>query len=215
MINYPILTKELLFPDIFQVDEYGVLAIGGDLSTKRLLLAYKTGVFPWYNEGEPIVWYSPDQRMVLFPNEIHISKSMRKVLRDKQFRITHNTNFEFVINACKNSNRNGQEGTWITDEMHQAYINLHHLGYAKSIEIWQGDKIVGGLYGVTIGNVFCGESMFSLVSNASKVAFIALAQMHYDFIDCQVYNEHLASLGAREISKKEYITLLKKAIKTD
>jgi len=215
MMNYPILTKELIFPDVFQVDEYGVLAIGGDLTTERLLLAYKKGIFPWYNEGGPIVWYSPEQRMVLFPDELHISKSMRKVLRDKQFEITYNTNFEQVINNCKNSFRAGQDGTWITDEMHQAYINLHRLGYAKSIEIWQDRNLVGGLYGIALGGVFCGESMFSLVSNASKVAFIALAQMHYDFIDCQVYNEHLASLGAREISKKEYLALLKKAIKTD
>ena len=206
---YKILTNKIDFPDINLVDEYGVLAIGGDLSVARLLLAYQSGIFPWYNEGEPIVWYSPENRMVLFPNEIRISKSMRKVLREKEFSVTFNTNFEFVIDACKRIKRQGQGGTWITDEMHQAYLNLHHLGYAKSIEVWKEGRIVGGLYGVDLGHVFCGESMFSLESNASKVAFIHLSKMKYKLIDCQVYNEHLASLGAKEISKNKFIELLK------
>lgn len=210
---YTILTKTLKFPKLDLADKDGVLAFGGDLSVARLLLAYRTGIFPWYNIGEPIIWYSPDPRMVLFPDEVRISKSMRKVLKSEQFKVTYNTNFEFVIDACKNVKRNEQEGSWITDEMHQAYINLHNLGYAKSIEVWQGNKIVGGLYGIDLGGVFCGESMFSLVSNASKVAFIHLAQQEYQFIDCQIYNEHLASLGAREISRKDYIKLLQKAIK--
>jgi len=206
---YKTLTNKIDFPDVNLVDEYGVLAIGGDLSVARLLLAYQSGIFPWYNAGEPIVWYSPENRMVLFPNEIRISKSMRKVLREKEFSITFNTNFEFVIDACKRIKRQDQDGTWITDEMHQAYLNLHYLGYAKSIEVWKDESIVGGLYGVDLGGVFCGESMFSLESNASKVAFISLANMGYELIDCQVYNEHLASLGAKEISKNKFIELLK------
>jgi leucyl/phenylalanyl-tRNA--protein transferase len=209
---YKTLTNKIYFPDVNLVDEHGILAMGGDLSTERLLLAYRSGIFPWYNKGEPIVWYSPKNRMVLFPNEIKISKSMRKVLSKKEFSVTFNTNFEFVINACKQIRRKDQDGTWITDEMHQAYLNLHHLGYAKSIEVWKDNKIVGGLYGIDLGGVFCGESMFSSVSNASKVAFISLAKMDYKLIDCQVYNTHLASLGAREVSKNKFNSLLKKYI---
>lgn len=188
-----------------------MVAVGGDLSTDRLLLAYKSGIFPWYSDDEPIVWYSPDSRMVLFPDKLKVSKSMRQVLKKKIFKITYNQAFEEVISNCKTVNRTaqGEIGTWITDEMKDAYIKLHKLGIAKSVEVWQNNKLVGGLYGLEINDIFCGESMFSDVSNASKVAFIHLVQNHdYKLIDCQVYNNHLASLGAEEISRKEFLRVL-------
>jgi len=206
------LSNKLQFPDTRQADEDGCLAIGGDLSTDRLLLAYKSGIFPWFNPGEPIIWYAPKDRMVLFPKELHVSKSMRKILAKKTFQVTFNRNFKEVISRCKNIYREGQGGTWITNEMEEAYIRLHHLGIAKSVEVWLDNKLVGGLYGVDLYTqnipVFCGESMFSLVSNASKIAFIYLAKKlenkKYHLIDCQVYNNHLASLGAREISRNAF-----------
>lgn len=212
-----ILDKTIKFPNVNKANDDDIIAIGGDLSIERLLLAYKSGIFPWYNQGEPIIWYAPKDRMVLFPNEVKISKSMRQLLRKGTFSITFNTEFEKVISHCKNIFRAGQEGTWITDEMETAYIKLHQLGIAKSVEVWLGDKLVGGLYGIDLKTqqipVFCGESMFSLVSNASKTAFIYLAQKlaneNYTLIDCQVYNEHLASLGAREISREKFQKYLK------
>jgi leucyl/phenylalanyl-tRNA--protein transferase len=203
-----LLGSEFDFPPIELASKEGVLAIGGDLHTDRLLLAYRNGIFPWYNEGEPIIWHSPDPRMVLFPKEVKISKSMRKILRDATFKVTFNQNFREVIRNCKTVQRNDQEGTWITDDLEKSMIELHQQGYAKSIEVWQNEKLVGGLYGVDLGILFCGESMFSLVSNASKVAYITLAQKlekeKYSIIDCQVYNDHLASLGAVEISREEF-----------
>jgi leucyl/phenylalanyl-tRNA--protein transferase len=209
-----LLSKDLVFPSVNLADKNGLLAIGGDLSAERLLLAYKSGIFPWYNPREPIIWYSPDPRMVLFPKNLKISKSMKQIIRKNQFRATFNQNFSEVIANCKNSYREGQGGTWITDEMEQAYINLHQLGVAKSVEVWEGDELVGGLYGIDLGHVFCGESMFSKVSNASKFAFVYLVQKlekeHYTLIDCQVYNAHLASLGADEISRETFLTYLKK-----
>lgn len=209
-----LLSKDLVFPPVNLADKNGLLAVGGDLSPERLLLAYKSGIFPWYNQGEPIVWYSPDPRMVLFPKNLKISKTMKQIIRKNQFRATFNENFSEVIFNCKNSFREGQGGTWITDEMEQAYINLHQLGAAKSVEVWEGSVLVGGLYGIDLGHVFCGESMFSKVSNASKFAFIYLVQKlekeNYTLIDCQVYNAHLASLGANEISRSEFLTYLKK-----
>ena len=206
------LNSKITFPNTNQANEDGVLAIGGDLSTERLILAYRSGVFPWFNDGEPIVWYAPEDRMVLFPNEIKISKSMKRILKRENFKVTFNQNFKEVIYHCKNVYREGQGGTWITNEMEQAYIKLHKLGVAKSIEIWLNNELVGGLYGIDLKTqnipVFCGESMFSLVSNASKIAFIYLAQKlekeNYQIIDCQVYNEHLESLGAREISREAF-----------
>jgi len=212
-----ILTKEIKFPNVNQANEDGILAIGGDLSVERLTLAYKSGIFPWFNEGEPIIWYAPEDRMVLFPKELKISKSMKQILKKDVFKITFNQNFENVIANCKNVYREGQGGTWITDEMEQAYIKLHKQGIAKSIEVWLNDKLVGGLYGIDLKtqgvSVFCGESMFSLVSNASKIAFIHLTQKlekeNYKIIDCQVYNKHLASLGAREIIRNEFLKYLK------
>lgn len=207
-----ILGKEILFPNVETANQDGVLANGGDLSPERLLLAYKSGIFPWYNEGEPVIWYSPDPRMVLCPQKLKISKSMKSVLRKENFKITFNQNFEEVIANCKTILRKDQPGTWITDEMQNAYIKLHKMGIAKSVEVWHENELVGGLYGIDLGTVFCGESMFSKVSNTSKLAFIFLTQKcekeNYKLIDCQVYNEHLASLGAEEISRKEFVEIL-------
>lgn len=207
-----VLSEEIVFPPVHFADEDGLLAIGGDLSAERLVLAYKSGIFPWYNQGEPIIWYSPDPRMVLFPKDLKISKSMRQLIRKNEFKVTFNQNFAEVISNCKNTYRVGQGGTWITNEMQQAYINLHEIGIAKSVEVWQNDELVGGLYGLDLSHVFCGESMFSKVSNASKLAFIYLTQKlekeHYKLIDCQVYNNHLASLGAVEISRAAFLKYL-------
>lgn len=212
-ISVYLLSKELVFPPVHLANKDGLLAVGGDLSVERLLLAYKSGIFPWYNQGEPIIWYSPNPRMVLFPTNLKISKSMKKVLRSNDFKVTFNQNFSEVISNCKLIYRVSDQGeTWITNEMQQAYINLHKKGIAKSVEVWQDDELVGGLYGVDLGTVFCGESMFSKVSNASKFAFIKLVQKlekeNYKLIDCQVYNNHLASLGADEISRDEFLNFL-------
>jgi len=203
------LTKHIEFPPYEITSDEGIIALGGDLSLERLLLAYQKGIFPWYSEEEPVVWYCPKKRMVLFPDEIKISKSMRKIINKKKFTITENTAFKEVIYRCKTIDRKDKLGTWITDDMEQAYINLHNKGHATSIEVWLDNELVGGLYGVDLGTVFCGESMFSNVSNASKVAFVYLAQQkRYQLIDCQVYNAHLASLGAREIKRKTFLKLL-------
>lgn len=209
------LSEKIAFPPHESATEEGIIALGGDLSPDRLIHAYQRGIFPWYSEGDPIVWYSPQKRMVLYPNELIISKSMKKILKKEEFFITENQAFEKVIFLCKNIHRKNDFGTWITDHMEQAYINLHQLGYAKSIEVWQLDshenqkKLVGGLYGIALGEVFCGESMFSSVSNASKVAFFHLVQCNrYQLIDCQVYNDHLSSLGAKEISRNEFLSQL-------
>jgi leucyl/phenylalanyl-tRNA--protein transferase len=203
------LDKRLLFPDTTLAEEDGLLAVGGDLSAARLLLAYQSGIFPWYNDDTPILWYSPHERFVLFPGELNISKSTKQVLRSNKFHVTRNQCFEKVIEACSTINRKGQDGTWITDDMKTAYIRLHQGGYAHSVEVWEREKLVGGLYGVTIGSVFCGESMFSLVSNASKMALISLCQSgDYNLIDCQVHTEYLESMGARMISRKEYTDML-------
>jgi leucyl/phenylalanyl-tRNA--protein transferase len=208
-----LLNHRLLFPDVEKADDDGLLAVGGDLSPERLLLAYKNGIFPWFNEDSMILWWSPDPRMVLFPNKIKISKSMAQVIKSNKFRITWNTQFEEVVNACSAIKRKGQAGTWITTEMKSAYLKLHQMGIAKSIEVWENDNLVGGLYGIDLGNVFCGESMFSRKSNASKFAFISLAkelqQKEYKLIDCQVYTAHLESLGAEEIPRKQFIKILK------
>ena len=204
------LTDTIEFPGYDCTSEEGVIALGGDLSTKRLTHAYKNGIFPWFSDNDPIVWYCPFERMVLFPAEIKISKSMQKIINKNEFTITENTAFEAVIYNCKNIDRNDGFVTWITNDMEQAYINLHKKGIAKSIEVWFKDELVGGLYGVEINHIFCGESMFSKVSNASKLAFMHLAtNKNYKLIDCQIYNEHLASLGAREIDRSLFLSILK------
>jgi leucyl/phenylalanyl-tRNA--protein transferase len=206
------LSRELYFPPVSYASPEGIVAIGGDLSVERLMLAYRNGIFPWFEDDEPILWWSPPQRMVLFFHELRISKSMRNILNRGMFKITFNTAFKDVIANCRTVKREGQQGTWITGEMQDAYVKLHELGFAKSVEVWQDGVLVGGLYGVDLGHVFCGESMFSKVSNASKVAFIALAlklqQQNYRLLDCQVYNDHLASLGAEEISREEFLKIL-------
>jgi leucyl/phenylalanyl-tRNA---protein transferase len=204
------LTETIEFPGYDCTSEEGVIALGGDLSVERLTHAYKNGIFPWFSDNDPIVWYCPFERMVLFPAEIKISKSMQKIINKNEFTITENTAFEAVIYNCKNIDRNDGFGTWITNDMEQAYINLHKKGISKSIEVWFKDELVGGLYGVEINHIFCGESMFSKVSNASKLAFMHLAKnKNYKLIDCQIHNEHLASLGAREIDRSLFLNILK------
>ena len=206
------LLKELFFPDVTEADRDGILAVGGDLSPERLLLAYQSGIFPWFDSDDPILWWAPHQRMVLFPDELVASKSMRSILRKEIFTVTFNKDFRGVISNCSQIRRNGQRGTWITSEMIEAYVKLHELGFAKSVEVWQNNELVGGLYGIDLGHVFCGESMFSKVSNASKVAFITLVEnlkiRKYKLIDCQVHNDHLESLGAREIEREEFMHIL-------
>ena len=199
----------LWFPEPELADDDGLLAIGGDLSAERLVLAYESGIFPWFSEETPILWYAPHKRFVLFPNQLKVSKSMHKLLISKKFRITFDTAFPEVIKACASITREDQEGTWITSDMQLAYINLFRLGIAHSVEVWENDQLVGGLYGIHINSVFCGESMFSKVSNASKAALIWLCQnKNFKLIDCQVHTSHLESLGARFISMKEYLDFL-------
>ncbi|MDI6049788.1 leucyl/phenylalanyl-tRNA--protein transferase [Flavobacterium sp. XS2P24] len=207
------LTATLLFPPVSLTNSSGILALGGDLSPERLQLAYKSGIFPWFEDGEPITWWSPNPRMVLFLDELIVSKSMRNILNRNSFKVTFNQNFRNVISNCQNIKRDGQNGTWITNDMIEAYCKLNELGIAKSVEVWQDEVLVGGLYGIDLGHVFCGESMFSKVSNASKVAFIALVNQlkkeNYKLLDCQVYNPHLESLGCREIDREEFMEILK------
>ena len=203
------LDERLIFPKPDLAEPDGLLAVGGDLSTKRLLLAYQNGIFPWYSDDTPILWYSPHERFVLFPDELKVSKSMRQVLRSGKLNVTVDTCFNDVITACSTAPREGQDGTWIVPDMIAAYNRLHLAGYAHSVEVWQDDKLVGGLYGVHVGDVFCGESMFSRVSNASKTALIYLCNTGlYKLIDCQVHTGHLESLGARMISREQYMDVL-------
>lgn len=208
------LTEKLSFPNPEEATAEGLLAIGGDLSMERLLLAYNSGIFPWFEDDQPILWWSPNPRMVLFPEKFKISKSLRKTLKSEKFKITFNQNFADVIKNCATVSRKGEAGTWITQEMQNAYIELHKAGHALSVEVWENDKLVGGLYGIDLPQkkVFCGESMFSLVSDASKVAFYHLSEYvnanNYKFIDCQIYNQHLESLGAEEIGRAEFLWML-------
>ena len=208
------LTEIVWFPPATEATEDGLVAVGGDLSSERLLLAYQSGIFPWYADGQPILWWSPDPRMVLFPEQLKVSKSFRKTINSEKLKVTFNQNFTEVIKNCATIEREGQDGTWITSEMEQAYIDLHTKGHAVSVEVWQDDKIVGGLYGIDLPkrNVFCGESMFTKVSDASKVGLYHLVQFlkekNYKLIDCQLYTEHLERLGAEEISRKEFLQFL-------
>ena len=207
-----ILNADIKFPPVEAADENGILAIGGNLSTERLLLAYRSGIFPWYNEGEPILWWCPDPRFVLFPNELKVSKSMQTVLNNGKFRFTINRAFERVIQQCKTAYRKEQDGTWISPAIENAYTQLHQLGHAHSAEAWLNGELVGGLYGIRIGRMFFGESMFSKVSNASKFAFINYIQQlkkeGLALVDCQVYTAHLESLGARMITRERFMELL-------
>ncbi|MBK8089926.1 MAG: leucyl/phenylalanyl-tRNA--protein transferase [Chitinophagaceae bacterium] len=212
-MSLQVLTDKLWFPPVEQSAADGLLAIGGDLSTERLLLAYRSGIFPWYNDDEPPLWWSPDPRFVIFPEELYVSKSMQQLFTRRSFKITMNKAFTEVIRNCGRQKRRGQNGTWITAEIEDAYTQLHKLGYAVSVEAWKDNNLVGGLYGIRMGKLFFGESMFAKVSNASKYAFIAFVQ-HLQkegvvLIDCQVYTEHLESLGARMIDRNEFIELVK------
>lgn len=206
------LDDRLIFPPVQNATADGLLAVGGDLSPERLILAYTSGIFPWFNEEDLILWWSPDPRMVLFPEKIKISKSMRRILAKGTFRLTKNAAFERVVNLCAAVPRKEQNGTWITKEMVQAYIKLFEKGVAHSYEVWDGEELVGGLYGVNLGHVFCGESMFSKRSNASKFAFIKMVEelkrKGCQLIDCQLYTEHLESLGAELIPRAVYLQLL-------
>ncbi|WP_293891176.1 leucyl/phenylalanyl-tRNA--protein transferase [Flavobacterium sp.] len=207
------LTKELYFPPVDEASIEGVLAIGGDLSIERLLLAYRSGIFPWFNEDEPILWWSPSERMVVVPSIYKVSKSIRNLLNQNKFQITFNQNFREVITNCQQVERKEQDGTWITEDIIESYTKLHEMGIAKSVEVWQNDEIVGGLYGVDLGHIFCGESMFSKLPNASKVAFVTLVnylkENNYKLLDCQVHNDHLEKLGAFEVSRETFMKVLK------
>ncbi len=213
---YQLPDDEMIFPHPDLANEEGLLAVGGDLSVPRLLLAYTNGIFPWYNEGEPVLWWSPDPRLVLFPDEFKRQKSLRLLVNKSRFQVTFDKAFEQVIEQCGNVKRKNQKGTWITKEMKIAYTKLHKLGIARSVETWENGKLVGGLYGLLIGKVFFGESMFHTVDNASKVAFWYLIEKlrknDIQLIDAQQDTPHLRSLGARLIPRKEFLTLLKKLI---
>jgi leucyl/phenylalanyl-tRNA--protein transferase len=216
-MSYYFLDEQLYFPPVSRASSEGIVAIGGDLSEQRLLLAYQSGIFPWFSEGEPIIWWSPDPRFVLYPSQIKVSKSMQQLFRKQVFEVTFDKDFEQVILNCKEIKREGQRGTWITDEMVEAYCRLHRKGFAHSVEVWQEHTLVGGLYGLSLGNCFFGESMFAKVSNASKYGFITLTkrleQKGFSFIDCQVHTEHLESLGATFISRKNFLHQLQEALK--
>lgn len=207
-----ILSDKIWFPPVTDALDDGLLAIGGDLSQQRLLLAYQKGIFPWY-DGDLPLWWSPDPRFVLFPDELRVSKSMQKLLKKNVFEFSMNKDFAAVIHNCRIAEREGQDGTWINDDVERAYIQMHKNGHAISAETWFNNELAGGLYGVIVNNVFCGESMFSKKSNASKFAFIKLIEhlvkQGIELIDCQVYSEHLESLGAREIPREDFIKMLK------
>ena len=210
---YQLDPHDISFPDpaLYNPEE-GLMAFGGDLSVERIWFAYQLGIFPWFNEGEEILWWCPDPRFVLFPDEVRVSKSMKKILRDEIFSFTENKCFREVMLQCKNAYRKDQDGTWISDELIDSFTKLHENGFAKSFEVWQNDDLVGGFYGIQIGNVFCGESMFAKVSNASKAGFLNFIVKNKDLelIDCQIHSEHLESLGARMIPKLEYLKILKR-----
>ncbi|NNE31620.1 MAG: leucyl/phenylalanyl-tRNA--protein transferase [Winogradskyella sp.] len=204
------LDQKIEFPDVSEASAEGLLAIGGDLLPERLIHAYSKGIFPWFEQDEPLLWWSPDPRFVIYPEDLKVSKSMKQILKKSVFKVTYNKAFKAVISNCAKAKRNNQAGTWITDEMVKAYNKLHDLGYAKSVEVWQNDTLVGGLYGIDLGNeVFCGESMFAHVSNASKVGFITFVQnSNYQLIDCQLHTKHLESLGGKHITRNDFLKFL-------
>jgi leucyl/phenylalanyl-tRNA---protein transferase len=210
------LSEELIFPPVHLATPEGLLAVGGDLSPDRLLLAYKMGIFPWYCQGDPILWWSPDPRMVLYPEEINISRSLKKMIRQEKYQVTTDRDFEQVISACAKVRQDAGEGTWITREMVRAYCRLNQQGYAHSVESWHQGTLVGGLYGICLGSSFFGESMFSTMADASKVALVYLTRLSIqndiNLIDCQLPNDHLMRLGAREISRKEFIKQLRRSL---
>ena len=206
------LSSEHIFPSALTANNDGVVATGGDLDPKRILQAYKQGIFPWFESDDYLVWWSPDPRMVLFPEKLKISKSTKKILKDDYFKVTFNQSFDEVVDCCAKVKRFGQNGTWITDGLKKAYNLLHKDGHAFSVEVWKDFELVGGLYGIDLGDVFCGESMFSKENNASKIGFIhlikELSKNSYKLIDCQVPSAHLKSLGAEEISREQFLNYL-------
>ena len=211
------LSDELVFPPPELAEDNGLLAVGGDLSEARLLLAYSMGIFPWYSEGDPILWWSPDPRLILLPEELKISRSLGQAIKKGLYKITMDTAFEAVIENCSKIHKKDDGGTWITGEMIDAYIRLYHSGFAHSVECWHKGKLTGGLYGVSLGSAFFGESMFTKKSDASKMAFAALVrhlrEWNFTLIDCQITSRHLLSLGAREVPRSKFINMLKAAIK--
>lgn len=208
------LSKSIWFPNLEEADDDGLLAVGGDLSVKRLMHGYRSGIFPWFEDGQPILWWSPNPRMVLFPDKFKVSKSLQKTISKNKFKVTFNTNFSEVIDNCSQIKRKRQEGTWITQNMKDAYSLLYKSGFAISVEVWFENELVGGLYGIDLPDkkVFCGESMFSKMSDASKVGFYYLIEKlkskDYQLIDCQMYTAHLESLGAEEIPREEFLSHL-------
>lgn len=214
-----LLNEDLVFPDPEAANPDGLLAIGGDLRPDRLLLAYEMGIFPWFSPPDPVLWWCPDPRCVLYCDQLKVSKSMRNVLNQGIFTVTFDEAFSEVMHGCKNTQRPGQDGTWITQDVIDSYTYLHRLGVAHSVEVWSRDQLVGGLYGVSLGTMFFGESMFSQVSNASKVGFIHLVRslhaMGFTLIDCQIYNDHLGSLGAELIPRRQFLDTLATALDTD
>ena len=219
MTVYRIPEDELIFPNPSEADPSGLLGVGGDLSPRRLLLAYANGIFPWYSEGQPILWFSPDPRCVLEPAKLHIGRSLRKTIKKRRFDVRMDTDFEAVIDGCKLTPRPGQEGTWITAEMRAAYVRLHQLGFAHSVEVWDGETLVGGLYGVAVGALFAGESMFSHASDASKIALVwlvhQLEQWEFGLIDAQVHTHTLENMGAEEISRDVYLERIGRLVERD
>lgn len=209
------LTKEIVFPKPELAEEDGLLAIGGDLSSERLILAYCNGIFPWYSDNEPILWWCPEPRFIIKPNEVKVSKSMKRVFNKGEFKVTFDNDFEGVIKNCKELREN-KEGTWITNEMMQAYINLFKSGYASSVEVYKNNELVGGLYGVKIGKCFFGESMFSKETNASKVALISMCKKLYEegylFLDCQMHTNHLESMGGKFVSWSDFKEMLQEGV---
>lgn len=211
-----LLSEKIAFPPPHYATREGLLAVGGDLSRERLLLAYRMGIFPWYAEDEPILWWSPDPRLVLYPTELHVSKTLKKILKQDRFTVTMDAAFEPVIRACARTRQEQGEGTWIVDEMITAFVKLHRAGYAHSVETWQEERLIGGLYGVSLGKAFFGESMFSISSNASSVALVTLVRflraLKFDFVDCQVTTAHLMRFGARQVPRARFLKQLRKAL---
>ena len=207
-----LLGSEHIFPSADSASKEGIVAIGGDLDPNRILKAYKNGIFPWFENDDHLVWWSPDPRMVLFPEKLKISKSTKKLLKENFFKVTFNQSFDEVVDSCAKVKRFGQNGTWITNGLKKAYRRLHNMGHAYSVEVWKDYELVGGLYGIDLGDVFCGESMFTKANNASKIGFVhlvkELTKNKYKLIDCQVPSAHLKSLGAEEISRKEFLKYL-------
>ena len=212
------LPEEHIFPDPEDADPSGLIAVGGDLHPARVLGAYARGIFPWYSEGQPILWHSPDPRFVLEPSELRVNRSLRQALRRQPYVLRMDTAFEQVIDHCADVPRPGQDGTWITSDMRQAYLELHERGFAHSVEAWQEDRLVGGLYGVSLGAIFFGESMFALASDASKIAFVTLVcqltAWDFELVDSQVHTAHLERFGAREIPRSSYLAQLRKALRS-